>query len=341
MSSPRKLISICVPVYNEQDNVEPLHQRVCAVMEQVADRYDFELLFTDNHSTDRTFEVLAAMAQRDPRVRVLRFSRNFGFQKSILTNYRNARGDAAIQIDCDLQDPPELMLEFIQLWEQGYKVVYGVRRKRPGDSRMLQQARKFFYRLIDMLSEEHLPHDAGDFRLIDRDILDYLATIQDQQPYIRGIIATLGFRQIGVPYDRYARERGESKFNLWRLISLGMDGILNHSVLPLRIATFSGLIMFSLAILGMIYYALARWLFRGDWPEGLASTSILLLFSIGMNSLLLGIIGEYLGRIYKNVKRAPLTIIESRIDSMDYPMQTAQPADGRRRYAHMSAEEQQ
>jgi polyisoprenyl-phosphate glycosyltransferase len=336
MTTQRKLLSICVPVFNEQDNIVPLYERVCSVMGEIADRYDFELVFTDNHSIDRTFEELAALARKDPRVRVIRFSRNFGFQKSILTNYLNARGDAAIQLDCDLQDPPEMILEFIRLWEQGYKVVYGVRKKRPGDSRVLQQSRKIFYRLIDMLSEEHLPHDAGDFRLIDRVILDYLGTIQDQQPYIRGIIATLGYRQIGVPYDRFARERGESKFNLWRLISLGMDGILNHSVLPLRIATFAGLIMFALAILGMVYYAFARWMFRGDWPEGLASTSILLLFSIGMNSLLLGIIGEYLGRIYKNVKRAPLTIIESRIESADRPM----PSSGQRQYASISADEE-
>jgi glycosyltransferase involved in cell wall biosynthesis len=193
MTTQRKLLSICVPVFNEQDNIVPLYERVCSVMGEIADRYDFELVFTDNHSIDRTFEELAALARKDPRVRVIRFSRNFGFQKSILTNYLNARGDAAIQIDCDLQDPPEMILEFIRLWEQGYKVVYGVRRKRPGDSKVLQQSRKMFYRLIDMLSEEHLPHDAGDFRLIDRVILDYLGTIQDQQPYIRGIIATLGY----------------------------------------------------------------------------------------------------------------------------------------------------
>lgn len=310
----KPLISICVPVFNEAANVGPLYDRVAAVMATLASRYDFELLFTDNHSTDATFERLADLARADPRVRVLRFSRNFGFQRSIATNYRHARGDAAMQLDADLQDPPELLGEFLALWEQGYKVVYGVRRSRPEESAALHVARRLFYRIIDYLSEDELPHDAGDFRLIDRVILDELSKVEDQQPYLRGTISAMGFRQTGIPYDRSARERGSSKFNFAKLVALALDGILSHSTVPLRLASFIGFGVTAVALAGAVYYLVARLFFRSDWPIGLASSSILTLLSIGMNALLLGIIGEYIGRIYKNVKRMPFTIIEAAID---------------------------
>ncbi|MGO4389120.1 glycosyltransferase family 2 protein [Microvirga sp. 2YAF29] len=316
MSSTLPLISICVPVYNEELNIEPFHQRVSSVIDGLADRYRFEILFTDNHSTDTTFERLAELSRRDHRVRVIRFSRNFGFQRSILTNYMNARGEAAIQLDVDLQDPPELIEDFLRHWEEGYKVVYGIRRERPNESMWLHALRKGFYRLVDYLSEETLPHDAGDFRLVDRCVLEQLKLVSDQQPYLRGLIASMGFRQTGIVYDRSAREFGSSKFNLMRLFGLALDGILQHSVIPLRIAIFLGLIMSGLAALAAVYYLLARIFFGADWPPGVATSTILTLLSIGMNALLLGIIGEYIGRIYKNVKRMPITISEAVIDHM-------------------------
>ncbi len=219
----KKLISICVPVYNEQDNLEPLFQRLYAVFDKEPD-YSFELLFTDNHSEDKTFERLTEMAQKDKRIRVLRFSRNFGFQPSIMTNFLNARGDAAIQLDCDLQDPPEMIHDFLRQWEQGYKVVYGVRKTRP-EAWWLYTMRRLYYRLIDFISEVHLPYDAGDFRLIDRSIIELLRQNSDRRPYLRGLIASMGFKQIGIPYDREARFAGRSKFNLLRLFSLAFDGI--------------------------------------------------------------------------------------------------------------------
>jgi len=309
----RKLISICVPVYNEEDNVGPLCERVRAVMAKLENRYEYEILFTDNRSEDRTFERLAALALADRRIRVIRFSRNFGFQRSILANYVNARGDAAIQLDCDLQDPPELIGEFLRRWEEGYEVVYGIRGNRPQESPFLFSLRRVFYRLIDALSEDPLPHDAGDFRLIDRRVIEELRHVRDQQPYLRGLIAAMGFRQIGIPYDRAARERGNSKFGFWRLLGLALDGILHHSTIPLRLASAVGFVMCGLAFLGALYFLIAR-SFGADWPEGWASLSVLVLFSIGLNALLLGIIGEYIGRIFKNVKPMPLVIIDDVID---------------------------
>lgn len=313
INAPRKLLSIVVPVFNEEENIGPFYQRVTNVLVGLKSHYDFEIIFTDNHSTDKTFEKLEHLTNIDCRVRVLRFSRNFGYQRSILTGYLVSRGDAAIQLDCDLQDPPELIAEFIRLWESGYAVVYGIRRSRK-ESRWIHGLRKIFYRLIDLLSEDSLPHDAGDFRLIDRRIIEELRKIDDAQPYIRGTIAALGFKQVGVPYDRAERVRGRSKFSLRDLIQLGLDGVLNHSIVPLRIATYTGLLVSALTSLGLVGYLIGRFMFGKQWPAGFATTTIMILFSLSLNALFLGIIGEYLGRIYQQVKKRPMTVIEREIN---------------------------
>lgn len=309
----KKLVSIVVPVYNEEGNIDPLYDTVQSVMGRVADRYDWELVFTDNCSKDATFDELVRLAGRDPRVRVFRFSRNFGFQRSIYTGYTKARGDAAVQIDADLQDPPELILTFLEAWEAGAKVVYGVRRSRK-EGFAITLLRRVFYRLIDFLSEDRLPHDAGDFRLIDRRVLDILCQIEDQKPYLRGTLATLGFEQKGIPYDRAARERGESKFRLRDLIALALDGILSHSTVPLRVATYTGLVVSVVTFLGIVGYWVGKVLYGSNWPAGFATTTLLILLSLSLNALFLGIIGEYVGRIFHQVRKRPMTIIEHTID---------------------------
>jgi polyisoprenyl-phosphate glycosyltransferase len=308
----KKCISIVVPVFNEEDNVRPLYTAVTEVMSSLSDDYDYELIFTDNHSTDSTYDKLAQMALADKRVRVFRFSRNFGYQRSIITGYLKARGDAAIQLDCDLQDPPHMIPEFVRLWNQGYQVVYGVRRVRK-ENMWITLLRKIFYRIINILSEDHLPLDAGDFRLIDRCVLNELNNIHDSQPYLRGTIAAMGFSQIGIPYDRAKRVLGESKFSFGDLFGLAIDGILNHSIVPLRIAAYTGLVVSTLTFLAMVIYFIGKFLLGQNWPAGFATTTVLLLLSISLNALFLGIIGEYLGRIYKQVKKRPLTLIESQI----------------------------
>ena len=227
----------------------------------------------------------------------------------------NAAGDAAVQIDCDLQDPPSVILEFIRKWEEGYCVVYGVRASRK-ERWWMTTTRKLFYRIIDSLSEDDLPLDAGDFRLIDRCVLNELRKIDDYQPYLRGTIAALGFQQIGIPYDRSERQHGESKFSFRELIGLALDGILNHSVVPLRIATYLGLTISITTLLGTIGYIVGRLVLGKNWPPGFASVIILLLSSLSLNALFLGIIGEYLGRIYHQIKRRPLTIVEREINTM-------------------------
>ncbi len=307
------LVSIVVPVYNEELNIQPFYEKVTATLASLTSRYRFEYVFTDNHSTDHTFAILSALAESDPSIRVFRFSKNFGYQRSILTGYMNCRGDAAIQLDVDLQDPPELIETFLDHWQQGADVVYGVRTQR-AEGFGITAARSLFYRLVDGLSEEKLPVDAGDFRLVSRRIIDILCKYRDANPYLRGTIATLGFRQLGVEYVRNARQRGESKFPFSKLMSLAIDGILNHSIVPLRFATYFGLVVSTVTLLSIAIYAALRVTLGTQWPAGFTTLAALILLSISINAMLLGIIGEYLGRMYRQVREAPITIIEAVID---------------------------
>jgi dolichol-phosphate mannosyltransferase len=308
------LISIVLPAYNEELNIRPLFERLHPILAQLSDRFRFEFVVTDNHSTDRTFAVLQEVAAGDGRVRVFRFSRNFGFQRSILTGYMQCRGDAAIQLDVDLQDPPELISVFLDKWQAGADVVYGIRTER-SEGRVITFARSLFYRLIDLLSEDKLPVDAGDFRLISRRVIDIVCAYRDANPYLRGTIATLGFEQVGVSYARSARKFGESKFPFSKLLSLALDGILNHSTVPLRFATYFGLATSVLTVVLMLFYAFGRLILGAQWPAGFTTLAALILLSISINAMLLGIIGEYLGRMYRQVRETPVTIIESVIDN--------------------------
>ena len=309
---PKSLVSVLVPVFNEEANVERAYERISAIFAPLAD-YDFELIFTDNHSNDHTCERLVELARRDHRVRIVRFARNYGYQRSVLTAYQKARGDCAIQIDCDLQDPPEHIPEMLGLWKQGHEVVYGIRRSLP-DGRLIAFLRRAYYRLISALSDDGLPIDAGEFRLVDRKLLRELRSIRDTSPYVRGVISAMGFSQIGFHYDRQERVAGYSKFPLRKMVGLAMNGILNHSLVPLRVASAVGLVLGLTTILMIIGYLAGRLFFGQNWPAGFATTTLLLLLSITLNALFLGVIGEYLGRIYLQVKARPGPIIEMEVD---------------------------
>jgi dolichol-phosphate mannosyltransferase len=308
----KRLVTISVPVLNEADNIKPL----MACLRAVADthrQYDFEFLFTDNASTDTTFVRLAEEAQLDTRVRVIRFTRNFGFQTSILENYLNARGDAAIQIDADLQDPPDLLGDFLAAWEKGYKVVYGVRRSRP-ENIVLCTARKLFYRGLASLSTVELPVDAGDFRLIDRVVIEDLRKVKDGAPYIRGTIALLGYAQVGIPYDRAERKRGSSKFNLLALIRLAVDGVCSQSTKPLELITLLGTILSLLSFFAALFYFAWYFLVVRKPPQGFTTLVILLLLSTSIQTAFIGMLGEYIGRIFRNTRNIPTPIIDRRIE---------------------------
>ena len=307
------LISVVIPVYNEEANVASAHAAVTNVFAAHAPRYDFEIVFTDNHSSDSTFERIVEIAKSDSRVRAVRFARNFGFQRSVMTGYRLARGDAAIQLDCDLQDPPAIFPQFLALWEQGHDVVVGIRRFRD-ENKLLQLGRKFYYRLLRKISGDNLMLDSGDFRLVDRSILDQLRQIDDASPYTRGLTSLLASNQTGVPYDRAVREKGQSKFPLIKLVGLAIDGFVAHSTAPLRMATVAGLLIALMTSLASVFYIFGRLFFGLEWPEGFATTTILILFGISLNAVFLGVIGEYVGRIYEQVRMRPTTVIERSIN---------------------------
>lgn len=309
----RRLVTISIPVLNEADNIDCLLDRLTALA-AAETGYDFEFLFTDNASTDATFEKLAERSVDEKRIRVLRFSRNFGFQISILMNYLNARGDAAVQIDADLQDPPELISDFLRAWEKGYKVVYGVRRRRP-EPFVIRWTRKAYYRLTSWLSESDLPVDAGDFRLIDRTIIEELRKIKEQTPYLRGVIANMGYAQLGVPYDRTARKAGQSKFNLTGLVSLALDGITSQSVRPLRILTMAGFAISVIAFFLILLYLAVFVFSRDSIPSGFTTLTLIALTSLGINTFAIGLVGEYVGRIFNNTRGLPLALIERRIEA--------------------------
>jgi dolichol-phosphate mannosyltransferase len=311
-AAAKPLISIVVPVFNEEDNIDKTYAELKRVAAGLDD-YRFEFLFTDNHSTDRTFAKLSQIAERDPEVRVARFARNFGFQKSVLTGYRLARGAAAIQIDADLQDPPSMFGPFLKKWREGYDVVVGVRRNRK-EPLLLRRGRRAYYRLLRRLDGSHLVLDAGDFRLIDRSVIERLRPIHEPHMYLRGLISSLARRQIGIPFDRSERLHNESKFKFRSLLRLAMDGIVAHSSLPLRISFYIGLIIaFGAALMAGFYLLL--YLFSADGiPRGFTTTQILILFGIGLNSFFLGVLGIYVGRIYDQVRLRPLTIIADLIN---------------------------
>ncbi|MGL4235867.1 glycosyltransferase family 2 protein [Tabrizicola sp.] len=306
------LISILIPALNEEDNVSTAYERVKAVFADLPG-HEFELIFTDNHSTDRTFDILTGIARSDPRVRVIRFSRNVGYQRSVLTAYRAASGDCAIQLDCDMQDPPELIPLMLAKWREGHQVVYGVRRSLP-DGPVVAAARRLFYALITWMSEDDLPRNAGEFRLTDRRILDELRGIEDHSPYVRGLISGMGFSQVGFEYDRQARTAGTSKFPFRAMLSLAIDGMINHSLLPLRIASFISLAVGLLTFVLMAGYLFGRLIFGQDWPAGFATTTVLLLMSITLNAMFMGILGEYVGRIFMQAKDLHRPIVEASLN---------------------------
>ena len=288
------LISILIPCLNEEENIRRCHARVAAVLDGLED-VEAEIIFTDNHSTDLTFAILREIAEEDPRVRVFRFSRNVGYQASVMFAYKAARGDCAIQLDSDLQDPPELIPTMLDLWRQGNQVVYGIRRSLP-DGPVVAALRRGFYWLIDRVSADDLPRNAGEFRLTDRVILDQIRRSEDRSPYMRGMISAMGFRQVGFDYDRAARAAGQSKFPFRAMLGLAVDGLVNHSLLPLRLASTVSLLAGLFTFLVLLGYLVGKLLFGQEWPPGFATLVVLLLMSMTLNAMFLGILGEYIGR---------------------------------------------
>jgi len=308
----KKMISIVIPVLNEEPNIRTAYDRILESYEFWKEKYDLEIIFTDNCSQDGTYNEVSCIAKDDPRIKIVRFARNVGYQRSILTGYLISSGDAVVQLDCDMQDPPELIEKMIAKWEDGYQVVYGIRRSRK-EGLIITGLRKIFYALVDALSSDELPRNVGDFRLVDKRIVSVLDSLKSKSPYLRGQIAASGFNQYGFEYDRDERKEGETKFKFGSLLRLAIDAIVGHSVQPLRLASYVGFLITMIAIF-MAFFYLGLWAFSSSTPRGFMTLAILVLFNIGFVSLFLGIIGEYIIRIVEQLTFGPISIIESSIN---------------------------
>ena len=272
----------------------------------------YELIFVDDGSRDGTRQILTELQLFDPHLRVLLLSRNFGHQIAVTAGLEVATGAAVVIIDADLQDPPELIPQMVQLWRQGNEVVYGVRLEREGEDRFKLWTAKVFYRLINRLSETEMPLDTGDFRLIDRKVVSVLNAMPERARFLRGMVSWAGFRQVALPYARAARHAGESKYPFRKMVHFATDGIISFSLVPLKLAIWTGFLAIWIAVAGIIVAVVDR-LVNKQLPRGWASLFVAVLFMGGVQLISLGILGEYLGRIYTEVKRRPLYVVQERL----------------------------
>ena len=312
-----KLISIVVPCFNEQEVFVETNRRLKAVMSQLPiEQYQYEIIYVNDGSTDQTLSLIKQALSEDKHLKCLSFSRNFGHQIAITAGLDACKGDAAVVIDADLQDPPSVILEMISLWEKGYDVVFGKRKDRVGESSFKLLTAKYFYKLINRLSDVDIPRDTGDFRLMDRNALNQFLLMRESYRFVRGMVAWIGFNQTFVEYDRESRFAGQTKYPLKKMLRLASDAILSFSNTPLKIATFVGFITSIAAFIGIVFSLYVR-LFTKSWVEGWTFLMIAILLIGGIILLVLGIIGEYVGRIYGEIKQRPLYIVKDKMGFED------------------------
>ncbi len=305
------LVSVIVPCYNEQAVLHATHERLTSVLAGLPE-LDYELIFVNDGSHDDTQLILTQLQLVDPHARVLLLSRNFGHQIAVTAGLEEAAGDAVVIIDADLQDPPEVIPQMVQLWRDGNDVVYGLRTDRQGESTFKLWTAKVFYRLINRLSETKMPFDAGDFRLLDRRVVEVINAMPERARFLRGMVSWAGFKQVSLPYERAARHAGTSKYPLTKMISFAMDGIISFSLVPLKLAIWTGFLSIWIAVAGIIVAIVDRMLNK-QLTRGWASLFVAVLFMGGVQLVSLGILGEYLGRIYTEVKRRPLYVVQERL----------------------------
>lgn len=313
------LISVVVPCFNEEEVIEQTHQALVRVLSESGE--NFEIIFVDDGSTDQTLHLLKQLATRaNGHAKVIALSRNFGHQFAASAGLDHASGDAVVLIDADLQDPPEVILEMIGRWREGFHVAYGRRTHRAAESRFKLITAKCFYRLLNYLSDTDIPPDTGDFRLMDRKVVAAVKAMPERDRFLRGMVSWVGFRQVAVPYQRQARAAGESKYPVKKMVKFALDGIFSFSTKPLRLATWLGVATSTLALLGICYAVVVR-LFTDMWVSGWAFLVVAIFFMGGIQLLFLGVLGEYLSRVYQENKGRPLYLVAEKygFDEGDQP----------------------
>ncbi len=306
------LLSVIVPMYYEQEVARECHRRLTEVLDG---KYDYELIYVNDGSTDNTLPILKELAAQDKRVRVISFSRNFGHQVAVTAGVHHAKGDALVIIDADLQDPPELIPEMVRMWQDGWEVVYAKRKRRKGESAFKLFTAKMFYKTLRMLTDIDIPADTGDFRLIDRKVAEAFKQMPERSRFIRGMIAWLGFKQTPIEYERDARFAGETKYPLKKMLKLASNGILSFSTQPLRLVMQVGM-MAVVVSLGLLVYAIISKA-TGHADTGWASLMVTVTFLGGVQLISVGVLGQYLARMFEESKSRPLYVISETVNLQD------------------------
>ena len=307
-----KKISVVIPMYNEEEVAQVCYVRLTQVMRQISN-YDYELIFINDGSKDKTLEIMKEIALKDNRIKILSFSRNFGHQSAVLCGLNYAGGDAVIIIDADLQDPPEVIPDMIKHWEEGFEVVYGKRKSRKGESAFKLLTASMFYRFINSLSNVELPKDTGDFRLVDRKVVDVIVNMPERNKYLRGLVSWIGFNQYPYEYDREKRYAGKTKYPLRKMMKLAGDGIISFSNKPLKMVGGFGIFAIIISIVVLIY-SIVSLIVGNNVQPGWTSIMVAITFFAGTQLLCLWVIAEYISRIYDNSKARPEYIVDERIN---------------------------
>ena len=304
-----KKISVIVPMYYEEEVAEECYKRLNNVLTNI-DNYTHEIIFINDGSKDKTLDILIGIANKYKNVKVISFSRNFGHQCAVTAGLQYVTGDAIVIIDADLQDPPELIPEMLKIWEDGYEVIYGKRKSRKGESRFKLLTASMFYRTLNALSDVDIPKDTGDFRLVDRKVVDVINSLPEHNKFLRGLFSWVGFKQIPYEYERKERFAGKTKYPLKKMLKLAQDGIFSFSTKPLRIVGTMGIISIAISIIVLIYAILSYIFNWNNLTAGWTSLMVTITFLSGMILISLWMIGEYIGRIYDETKKRPQYVIE-------------------------------
>lgn len=305
------LVSIVIPVYNEEQNIEPLLKTLIPILKP----YQYEIIFVDDGSKDQTIPLIKQEAKKSRNIKLLSFQRNFGHQMALTAGYHFSKGACTITLDADLQDPPDIIPKMIEKWQKGAKIVYAKRIKRDSDSLFKKLTAQVFYRFINFLSDTHIPDDVGDFRLLDSEVVDFLKKLPEQSRFLRGLVAWSGFPAAYVTFERQKRHAGETHYPFSKMFNFALEGIASFSVKPLRLSIYLGFIASALSILIIAFKSVQHFIFhQGDWLPGWASLFFSIVFLGGIQLITIGIIGEYVGKIYKEVQKRPQFLIKEKIN---------------------------
>ncbi len=304
------LLSVIIPVYNEEKNIEPLLKRLMPVL----NNYSYEVIFVDDGSTDNTLKVIKQFSQKNKNIKIISFLRNFGHQMALYAGYQNAQGDVIISMDADLQDPPELIDQMINKWQKGADIVYAKRQQRLGESFFKLKTAEIFYKILNFLADREIPQQVGDFRLIDKKVLEYLTNIKEIPNFIRGLVAWPGFKTDYVYFIRDKRNHGKTHYSFFKMLNFALDGIASFSIKPLRLSSYLGFFVSIIGFLGIIYKLIEKILHPERFTVGWTGLFTAIIFLGGIQLITIGILGEYIGKIYEEIKQRPRYIVKEKIN---------------------------